>query len=155
MLAFLEQQVLRLQVPMAHAELVQVLHTFQDLVEEFGCVDVVYAIVAHDVVEELACVRMLHNQVQFALCFNYLIKLDDARVPNFLEDFDFASNSIDVGLVLDLVLLQYLDGHLLLRYCVDAQLDLSEGALAERLVYQEMRYLTQFTLLLLFCSGRA
>ena len=37
---------------------------------------------------------------------------------------------------------------------MDAELDLSEGALAERLVYKEMRYLSQFSLLLLFC-GRA
>jgi hypothetical protein len=69
---------------MAHAELVQVLDALQDLVEEFGRVYVIHAIVAHDIVEELARVCMLHNKIEFALCFNYLIKLDDARVPNFL-----------------------------------------------------------------------
>ena len=38
---------------------------------------------------------------------------------------------------------------------MDAKLDLSKGALAERLVYEEMRNLTQLSLLLLFCGGSA
>lgn len=43
----------------------------------------------------------------------YLVQLDDVRVANYLQNVDFPGDSLNVRLVLDLVLLQDLDGHLL------------------------------------------
>jgi hypothetical protein len=63
----------------------------------------------------------------------YLVELDDVGVPQDLEDADLASHPLHVGLLHDLLLLEDLDGHLLLGRDVDAQLDLPEGSLAQRL----------------------
>ena len=42
----------------------------------------------------------------------YLVELDDVWVANFLEDFDFSSDSLNVLLIVDLLLLEDFDGHL-------------------------------------------
>lgn len=52
------------------------------------------------------------------------------RVSNFFEDGDFAVDALDVGLVLDLVLFQNLDGYLVSGDDVRSLLYLSKGTLA-------------------------
>lgn len=69
--------------------------------------------VTHDVVEELAAVAVLHDHVQFFFCLDDLVQLNHVRVTDLLEDFDLASNAFDIFLVVDLVLLENLDGDLL------------------------------------------
>ena len=131
----------------------QVLDTFQDLVEEFGCVDVVDSVIPDDVVEQLAGIGMLHDQVKLTFRLYYLIELNHSRVTYFLEYFNFASNPIDIGLILNFILLQNFNGHFLLRNGVNAQLDLTKSALTECLVYQEVRDLPEFPLLSASCSA--
>ena len=53
-----------------------------------------------------------------------------------LEDVDLSHNSRNVSLILDLLLLENLDGDLLLRQLVDALPHLSEGARADGLAHQ-------------------
>lgn len=65
------------------------------------------------------------------LTLTYLIKLNDIRVSNDLENVDLPGNSLDVRLVLDLVLLEDLDGDLLASYQMSAQSHLTERALSE------------------------
>jgi hypothetical protein len=52
-------------------------------------------------------------------------------VSYYLEDVDLAGDALHVGLVLDLVLLEDLDGYLLPREDVSAQAYLAESALPE------------------------
>ena len=42
----------------------------------------------------------------------YLVELDDVGVTNFLEDFDFPSDSLNVLLIVDLLLLENFDSDL-------------------------------------------
>lgn len=120
---------------MADAVLMQMLDTFYDLVEEVGGYVVVHSIVLHYVVEELACVGVFHNKVEVGLSFDYLIQLNHSGVSDFLQDLDLPCNPIDVHLVLDLVLLQYLDGYLFIRDRVDSLFHLAEGSFSESAVY--------------------
>ena len=83
-LPLLQQQVLRLEVTVADAQLVQVLHAFEDLVEELGCIDVVHSIVSDNVIEKLASIGVLHYQVKLTFCLDYLVKLYHSRMTYFL-----------------------------------------------------------------------
>ena len=67
----------------------------------------------------------------YYLTLTYLIKLNDIRVSNDLEDVDLPGDPLDVRLVLDLVLLEDLDGDLLARYQMRAQAHFAERALSE------------------------
>jgi len=42
----------------------------------------------------------------------YLVELNDVRVSDFLENFDLASNSLYVLLVVDFLFLKHFDGNL-------------------------------------------
>ena len=42
----------------------------------------------------------------------YFVKLDDIWMPNFLQDSNLTVDALEVGMVLDLVLLQDFDGNL-------------------------------------------
>ena len=147
MLAFLQQQVLGLEVTVADSQLVEMLDPFKYLVEEFSSIDVIDSVIADNVVEQLPCIGVLHNQVQLTLRLYYLIQLDHSRVTYFLQYFNFASNSIDICLVLNFVLFQNFNGHFLLRNGVNTQLDLSKSALAQCLINQKVRDLPEFPLL--------
>ena len=61
----------------------------------------------------------------------YFVELHDVGVADELQDLDFSSDALDVALVLDLLFLQDLDGHALLRGHVNAQLDLPESAFSQ------------------------
>lgn len=62
----------------------------------------------------------------------YFVELNHVGVTDFLQNVDLACHAFNVGLVLDLVFLQYLNGHLLVRDRVGADPHFSESALPER-----------------------
>ena len=63
----------------------------------------------------------------------YLIELDDVGVTEYLEDADLASYSFNIGLLYDLLFLQGLHRHSLLRPDVHPQPHLSECSLSDAL----------------------
>ena len=65
-----------------------------------------------DVVEQLATAAILHDHVKLFFGFNYLIELNNIRVSDLLQDFDFPCDSLNVFLVVDLVFLKDFDGNL-------------------------------------------
>jgi len=69
-------------------------------------------------------------------------------VPDFFQNLYFPSDAVNVGLVLNLVLLEDLDCHLLLRNRVNSKLHLTEGTLAQSFVNKEIRYLPKLSLFL-------
>lgn len=60
----------------------------------------------------------------------YLVKLNNVWMAHDLQDVDFSSYALNVGLVLDLVLFQYFDGDLLTSYQVRAKSHFSKRALS-------------------------
>ena len=62
---------------------------------------------------------------------SYLIKLNDIWVPNYLENMDFPRNSLHIGLILDLILLEDFDSDFLTCDEMSSQTHLSECTLTE------------------------
>lgn len=98
------------------------------------------ALVLDDVIEQLAALRVLHNEVNIGLGLDdllrrwaYLVQLDDVGMSKDLEDADLACDSFDVSLLDDLLLLQGLDCHLLRGMDMHAHPHLAESALADAL----------------------
>ena len=59
-----KKQVLRLQIPMDDAKLVEVLDAVNNLLEEAASVALLDPVVLDDVVEELSARSVLHNKVE-------------------------------------------------------------------------------------------
>lgn len=78
---------------------------------------------------------MLHNQKESPWRFDDFIKLDYVRVSNDFQNVDLAADPLYIVDVRDLVLLQDLDGHLLVSKQVDPLFDFTKGPLTERLSY--------------------
>jgi hypothetical protein len=105
---------------MHNSNLVDVLDTCDYLLEEATSLAFLNAGVSHNVIEQLAAISILHYKEEFFRCLNdlgitesyYLVELDDIRVPQHLKDLDLFGDSFHVCLLLDLVLLEDLDGYL-------------------------------------------
>ena len=98
-----------------------VLYTWKDLLHEADCLKLVDPLVFYDVVEELAALRVLHDQMDRRFCFDDLnkwqidlIELDDVRVPENFQNADFSGYSFNIGLLHYFLLLEGLHGNLLL-----------------------------------------
>ena len=81
-LVVIEKKVLGLEVPVNYVELVEVFYASNDLVEEFEGRGLFYPLVLDDVVEKLASVRILHDQVELLWGLDDFIKLNDVRVSD-------------------------------------------------------------------------
>jgi len=75
---------------------------------------------------------VLHDHKQFLLSLDNLIQLDNVGVANLLQNLDFASDTLDVFLVIDFLLLQDFDCHLFTCQNVCALFDQAEGTFAQR-----------------------
>lgn len=118
---------------MADAALVNVLNARDELEVELACLLLGQPRVPDDVVKQLAAAAVFHDHVELLFGFNNLVKLNDVRMSDLLQNFDFSRDSFDILLIIDLVLLQDFDGHFLARKRMLAQLDLSKSSLAEML----------------------
>lgn len=105
---------------MADLVLVQILYTCEYLVEEATSISVLESLLLNDVVKQFTTRGVFHDQKQLSGSFNDFIQLDYVRVTHYLEDMDLPHDSGDITLVLDLLLLKYLDGYLLLCEYVSA-----------------------------------
>lgn len=81
---------------MDYVERMNVLHSSNDLLEELACLLLWYPCLLDNIVKEFAPARKLHDQVQLARCFNYLVQLHDVRVANQLQNVDLTSHSLHV-----------------------------------------------------------
>lgn len=86
---------------------------------------------------------MLHNQVKFIVCFDYLIHLHNSWVPDFLQNFDLAWNPIYVQLVLNFIFFKNFDCNFFLCNGLDAKLYFAKSALSQGPINQKMGNLLQ------------
>jgi len=103
----------------------------QDLSEEPPGLPLAQLPVGHDVVEHLSSVRQLHGEVDEALVVDHVVELDYVRVVEQLQHPDLPLQAPHLLLRLDLLLLNHLDRHLLVRVDVSPQFHLSKAALPE------------------------
>ena len=112
--------------------LVQVLDGAHDLAKFGARLLLLHAAVSDQVVEHFAAARVLHHQVERLLGLYDLEELDDVRVVETLHDLDLAEELLQAALV-ELRLVDDLDGDLFADELVARQLDLGEVALADGL----------------------
>jgi hypothetical protein len=98
---------------MADSTLMDVLNTRNEFEIEFAGLFLAQTSVPDDVVEQLASVGILHDHKQLFFGLDDFIELDDVRMAYFLQDFDFTSNSLDILLIVNFVLLKNFDGDLI------------------------------------------
>lgn len=113
---------------MADLDLVQVLNTSKDLMEEAASLRVLQTSLFDNVVEEFATRCILHDQEKLLARLNDFIKLHDVGVSHYLEDMNLTHDSGYVRLVLDHVLLKDFDGYFLVSQLVDALSNFSESS---------------------------
>lgn len=98
---------------MHNAQLVQILHSADDLLKELAGLSLLQFLLLNDVVEKFTSTDELHDQEQLLGCLNNLEELNDVGVPDQLQDVDLSRNSLHVGLTCDFALLKDFNGHLL------------------------------------------
>ena len=109
-----------------------VLNSSDDLLEESACFLLFDPLDLDDVVEKLAPLSIFHNKVQLFLGLNDLIKLDNLRVSDDLQNVDLSGHTLHIGNINDLRLLKDLDCDFFSSREVSPQFDLAEGALPDR-----------------------
>ena len=68
-----KKEILRLQIPVTDAHFVDVLHTRDNLLEEFARFALLEPLAFHDIVKELAPSCILHDEEKLLRCFDNLI----------------------------------------------------------------------------------
>lgn len=63
-----------------------------------GILNLIYKLLFafNDIIEQLASLHVLHNQEELFWSLNDLIKLDDARVTDQLQDVDLSTHSLNI-----------------------------------------------------------
>lgn len=128
-LLLVQEHVLRLEVAVRVAALVQVRHGRYDLSEEHPGLHFAETALLDDVVEQLAARTVLHDHVAVRLRLDYLVQLADVRVRQALKGADLELDARQVFAQFRLV--HDLDGHLLAGQRVRGQLDFAETAGAD------------------------
>ena len=100
---------------MNDAKFMDVLNSRYYLLEKSAGFLIVNSRAFHDVIKELAAVRVLHDEEQLLRRLDNFVKLDDMRVPQLFEDLNFLGDPLDVSLLVNLLLFEDFDGDLLYR----------------------------------------
>lgn len=128
----IEQQILRLQIPMHDHVTMAVVYAGDDLLKEPASFRFLQLPIVDDVIEQLATADVLHDHKDVGRRRDDLVQLDDVRMAEELQILDFTPDLAHHIETLDLLTIQYLDRHLVLRHLMLTDLDLSERSRAER-----------------------
>ncbi len=119
-------------------DLAQVLDPEDDLLKNGTCLLLCKSVTRDNIIEELTSFSHFHDQVQALVGLDHLVQLDQVRVSQNLQDMNLTGHPLDVGVVLDLLLFKYFDGHHLTCQDVRSTLHLPEGSLTQGLAYHKM-----------------
>lgn len=127
---------------MDNLQLVQVIDTVDNLVKKSTCLSLCQSLLLSrvlflisDVIEQFTATAVLHDQKQVFWGLDYFVELNQVRMTDQFQNVDLPAHSFNVTDVRDLLLLQYLYCHLLLRQFMDCQFYLAEGSLPQCLFY--------------------
>ena len=123
---------------MHNAQLLQILNTRYDLLEELACLCLFQTLLFDDVIEQFALGYVFCDEVELLRRLNNLIKLNDIWMSGQLEDLDLSRDALDIDVLDDFVFLENLNSYFFTSDIVHAKLHLSKGAFAYRLAYSVM-----------------
>jgi len=132
-LVLIEQEVLRLQIPVHDVHGMDLLQARYDLMEEAACLWLGHTSLRYDVVEQLAAARILHDKVKLAPCLDDLIKLHYVWVPDKFENVYLSGHTLYICHLYDALFLENFNGDALTGKNVSSKLDLSKRTLANSL----------------------
>ena len=137
-----DEQILRLEVPVDDVEFMQIFDAADDLMEYLAGLGLRYPMMGgcvlfgfDDVVEELPALHVLHDEEELLGGFDYLVELDDAGVPYELEYVNFSGDSFHVSHIHYLILLEDFHCHLFACQYVRGCFDFAERAFAQCFTY--------------------
>lgn len=146
-LVVIKKEIFRLEVTMDNVQLVQVLDASDDLVEKGQSFRLLDPLILYDIVEELTATGILHDEIQLLRGLDNLVKLNNVRVTDHLQNVDFPGDAFDIINVLNFVFFKNFDGNLtdqiiklarmtysLVCQLVDSKLHLAKRAFSNCLV---------------------
>lgn len=80
----------------------EIFNTRYNLLEVFTSFLLLESCVLDDIVKELASTGIFHDKIELFGGFDNLIKLDNVRVPDHLENLNLPGDSLDIVLLCDL-----------------------------------------------------
>jgi hypothetical protein len=97
---------------MNYSELMDIFNSGENLLEETARLFFFDSGILHDMVEKLPAICVFHDKEEFLGGFDNFVELNDMRVAELFENLNFFRNPLDIGLFLNLVLLEYFDSNL-------------------------------------------
>jgi hypothetical protein len=94
-------------------DLVDVLNTVEQLMEQSACLLLRQPLAPIDVLEKLTLLHVLHHQEQLAGGLADLVQLHNIWMPHELQDVDLAEHTFGVRQIVDSAFLQYFDSNIL------------------------------------------
>ena len=119
---------------MHDVELVKVFDTGDDLMEKFEGLWLLHSLILDDVVEKLATISILHDEVQLLGRLDDFIELDNVRVSDHLQDVDFSCDSFDIVNVLNLVFFENFDCYTFICKLMHSELDLAKSTFSDSFI---------------------
>jgi hypothetical protein len=126
---------------------VKIINPIYDLLKEAASLRLRHSAFRYYVVEELSTTGILHDQVELSFGLDYVVELDNIRMPYHLEDRDLTRDSLNIVHVGDSIFLKNLDCYLLSSQDVLPKFYFSKCSLAQcitKLVVSYVRGLGAF-----------
>jgi hypothetical protein len=99
----IKQQIFRFEISVDDSIFMKMLNTQKNLMQKFTRLRVINFVMTHDIVKQFPRIGMFHDQVEFSLCFDNLIELDNIRMPYLFKYLNLPRNPVNIRLVLDFV----------------------------------------------------
>ena len=107
----INQQILGFEVAVDNPQLVQILHSCDELPKELTGLMLLQPFLFYYQFEELPLRDVLHHQEELLGSLDDLVQLDHVGMPNLLKDVDFPGHSLHVSHVGNATFLQHLYSH--------------------------------------------
>ena len=88
------EQVFWLEISMADAKLVNIVHTSDKLLEMLTCCNFLKFLIFDNQLKQFTSRSELHHEIQVLIRLNNLIDLDYIRMVKLFEDFDLSADSL-------------------------------------------------------------
>lgn len=118
---------------MHNSQLVDVLHTAEDLLEEPARLTLAQPLVLDNLVEELSSAGLLDEEEEFVIVLDDFVQLHDVGVTKQFQDVDFACYSFHVCNFTYFGFLEDFDCHFFPRQDVGANFDFAKRSFADGL----------------------
>lgn len=116
---------------MDDSDFVDVLDSWDELMEHSDCFCLVYSFVFDDILEEFSLFHEFHDEEKLFGGLDDFVKLYDVGVPDQFEDVDLSRYSFDICHFDDFAFFEYFDSDMLISRFVNGCFDLPKSPFAD------------------------